>query len=53
MPVIMMKIALNMTYEQESDEGAADNCVSWPDFVWVFAATALSCSANPDFTYYS
>ena len=32
MPVIMMKIALNGTYEQESDEGAADNCVSWPDF---------------------
>lgn len=32
MPVIMMKIALNMTYEQESDEGAADNYVSWPDF---------------------
>ena len=36
MPVIMMKmmkIALNgTTYEQESDEGAADNYVSWPDF---------------------
>jgi hypothetical protein len=31
MPVIM-KIALNGTYEQESDEGAADNYVSWPDF---------------------
>jgi hypothetical protein len=31
MPV-MMKIALNMTFEQESDEGAADNYVSWPDF---------------------
>jgi len=23
--------------------------VSWPDFVWVFAATALSCSASLDF----
>jgi len=31
MPVIMMKIVLNGTYEQESDEGAADNYVSWPD----------------------
>ena len=29
---IMMKIALNGAYEQESDEGAADNYVSWPDF---------------------
>ena len=27
-----MKTALNGTYEQESDEGAADNYVSWPDF---------------------
>ena len=27
-----MKIAMNGTYEQESDEGAADNYVSWPDF---------------------
>ena len=27
-----MKIALNGTYEQEGDEGAADNYVSWPDF---------------------
>ena len=32
MPVIMMKIVLNGTYEQESDEGAANNYVSWPDF---------------------
>ena len=31
MPVIMTKIAMNGTYEQESDEGAANNCVSWPD----------------------
>jgi hypothetical protein len=29
---IMMKIAVNGTYEQESDEEAADNYVSWPDF---------------------
>ena len=28
---IMMKIAVNGTYEQESDEGAAKNYVSWPD----------------------
>jgi len=23
--------------------------VSWPDIIWVFAATTLSCSASPDF----
>jgi hypothetical protein len=34
---------------QKSDEGAVDKCVSWPDLVWVFAATALFCSANQDF----
>jgi hypothetical protein len=31
---VIMKIALNGTYEQESDEGAADNYVSWPDFLF-------------------
>jgi hypothetical protein len=36
-------------YEQESGEGAADVRVLARLFVWVFAATALSCSASPDF----
>ena len=36
-------------YEQESGEGAADEACPGPTFVWVFAATTLSCSASLDF----
>jgi hypothetical protein len=37
------------SYEQESGEGAVDVRVPARHFVWVFAATALSCSASLDF----